>query len=262
MKRKTEVGRFARAALLAAVGRSTWLLLVFILGVIGLEILANFIYDLVVSPEAMSRAVVARGVITLLIIAGLGYALFRVDRWRARKGGFSSRVHTETIEPHRGLVWLLSPEKLEPLLIAMNHHANADTAQGKRLRHCWVILSPHPAVERTYADLPAEMDRRGIEGVEIHPVHVADTSIEQTYQAVSHIYEGELKALQLSSSQVVTDLTGGLKTMTAGALLACFSHDRPVEYLLSERDDVTGEPVVGSQRPTLVDVEFSLVKEV
>lgn len=259
MRDRSELSRFARAALVAAVGRSPWLLLVFILGVIGLEILASFLYGLIVSPETFTWTVLLRGAITLLILGGAGYVLFRVDRRRARKGG-SSRLHTETIDPHPGLIWLLSPENLDPLLIAMGHHS--DASPESRLRHCWVVLSPHPRVEPTYADLSTEMERRGIEEVEIHPVQLPDTSIEQTYRAVNHVYESELKSLGLSPSEVVTDLTGGLKTMTAGALLACFSGDRPVEYLASDRDEVSGEPVIGSQRPTLVDVRFFSAKEV
>lgn len=260
MRDRSELSRFARAALVAAVGRSPWLLLVFIFGVIGLEILANFLYSLIVSPEAISRAALLRGIITLLMLGGAGYVLFRVDRRRARKMGFSSRLHTETIDPHPGLIWLLSPENLDPLLIAMGHHS--DASPESRLRHCWVVLSPHPRVEPTYADLSTEMERRGIEEVEIHPVQLPDTSIEQTYQAVNYVYESELKSLGLSPSEVVTDLTGGLKTMTAGALLACFSGDRPVEYLASDRDEVSGEPIIDSQRPTLVDVRFFSAKEV
>jgi hypothetical protein len=262
MRDRSELSRFARAALVAAVGRSPWLLVVFILGVIGLEILANFLYGLIVSPEAVTWAALLRGLVTLLILGGAGYVLFRVDRRRARKMGFSSRLHTETIDPHPGLIWLLSPERLDPLLIAMSHHAASDAPPESRLRHCWVVLSPHPRIEPTYADLSTEMERRGIRDVELHPVQLADTSIEQTYRAVSHIYEDELRSVELSASHVVTDLTGGLKTMTAGALLACFSRDWPIEYLVSERDEVDGAPVVGSQRPTLVDVRFFSAREV
>ena len=47
--------------------------------------------------------------------------------------------------------------------------------------------------------------------------------------------------------------------MTAGALLACLlpsGEARPIEYLLSQRDAVSGEPIAGSECPMKLDVTF------
>ena len=255
MKRRFELTRFVRVALLAAVGRSVWLIVVFALGAVALEVLANFVYDLVIAGVMPAWATVVRVVVLLVVLAVAAYAFFLLDRRRAVTVG--SRVHTATIAPHPGLIWLLSPGKTKPLVIAMRHHASPTAPSESRLRHCWVVLTD--AAKETYEDLQAEMERHGIAGVELYPVPLVQADIEHTCRAVARVYD-DIDAYALQPHQVVTDLTGGFKTMTAGALLACLPYDRPMEYLLSERD-ASGEPIPGSERPAQVDVEFFVQKE-
>ncbi len=256
MKRRFEFTRFVRVALLAAVGRSAWLIVVFALGAVALEVLANFVYDLVTAGAMPTWATIGRGVSLLAVLAVAAYGFFLLDRRRAATVG--SRVHMPTIAPHPGLIWLLSPGKTKPLIIAMRHHAGPTAPPESRLRHCWIILTD--AAKETYEDLQAEMKRHGIEGVELYPVPLVQADIEHTCRAVTRVYD-DIDAYDLQPLQVVTDLTGGLKTMTAGALLACLPYDRPMEYLLSERDP-NGEPILGSERPARVDIEFFVQKQV
>jgi hypothetical protein len=254
MKRR-ELSRFARAALLASVGRSMWLLLVVVLGAAGVEILASLIYDCAVAGQRLTWVRLGRTLAVLVVLAVLAYIFFLLDRRRARQPSLGSEVKTATIDPHPALIWLLSPDKAEPLLTVMGHHAATTAPAEDRLRHCWVLLTDHPAVERTYADLSEELERRELGEVTLHPVHLTNPDVKQTYRAVNRVYEDQLEALGLSPSQVVTDFTGGFKTMSAGALLACLFQDRPVEYLQSERGP-GGEPIPGSERPVEVDVKF------
>lgn len=259
MKRKPELMRFARAALLAAVGRSKWLLGVFVIGVILMEVAANLMYDVIILHQPLTRSLGVRAAVlvgSLLAIAGVFYAL---DIHQARSRPMDIRV--ETIEPHPGLIWLLSPGNPDALLKVMQHHSNPAASEQARLRHCWVILSDHPGVETTYADLPEEMERWGISpaDVTLHAVSLPQANIETTYRAVTSIYENQVAAVDLRPDHVVTDLTGGCKLMTAGALIACLSpsdEERPIEYLLSDRHPVTGEPIAGSEHPMRVDVAF------
>lgn len=250
---RLELTRFARTALLAAVGRSGWLIAVVVLSAVALEMLASFAYDAVVAGALPACTTVSRVSLSLLVLAGVAYSVFRIDQWRAGEVRVGSRIQVETIHPHPGLIWLLSPGKVQPLIVVARHHAAPSASTQASLRHCWVLISN--ATRQTYDDLETELDRHGVEGVELHPVELLQADIESTYQAVTHVYEVELGACGLGPDQVVTDLTGGLKTMTAGALLACVPFDRPMEYLLSDRDS-KGEPVPGSERPVEVSVEF------
>jgi hypothetical protein len=232
-----------------------WLLPVVVLGAAGVEIVASLIYDLTVAGQPFTWAKLGRTMAVLAVLVILGYGFFLLDRRRARRRILSSDVKTVTVDPHPGLIWLLSPDRLEPLLTAIRHHTASNALPEERLRHCWLLLTGHPGVERTYADLPEELERHGLEDVALHPVHVTSPDVRQTYRAVNRVYEDQLEALGLSSSQVVTDFTGGLKPMSVGALLACLFQDRPIEYLESRRD-AAGEPIAGSERPVAVDVTF------
>lgn len=260
MKRRREFDRFFRAAFLAAAGRSLWLIGVFVASAILLEVAANLIYDLLLLDLPLTRALLIRmGAVggALLVIAGL---FFLLDLRQVRKTKrWEYELEVRSIVPHAGLIWLLSPENPEPLLKVMQHHTTAGAADEDRLEHCWLILSDHPAMESTYKSLPDQMERWGIEDVTLHPVYLPQTGVEETYRAVRRIYDHEAPACGLRSDQVVTDLTGGLKIMTAGALLGCLlpSGDAgPIEYLLSQRDPITGEHVEGSERPMKLDVTF------
>lgn len=254
MKRR-ELNRFARVALLASVGRSMWLLLVVVLGAAGVEIVASLIYDLAVAGQPFTWVRLGRTAIVLGVLFVMAYGFFLLDRRRARRRSLSSEVRTATIDPHPGLIWLLSPDRAEPLLTAIRHHTASNALPEECLRHCWLLLTDHPGVERTYAGLPEELERHGLGEVTLHPVHVTSPDVRQTYRAVNRVYEDQLEPLGLAPSQVVTDFTGGLKPMSAGALLACLFQDRPVEYLESRRD-AAGEPIAGSERPVTVDVTF------
>jgi hypothetical protein len=232
-----------------------WLLLVVVLGAAGVEILASLIYDLTVAGQTFTWARLGRTGAVLGVLVVLGYGFFLLDRRQARRRVLSSDVKTATVDPHPGLIWLLSPDRAEPLLTAMCHHADPNAPQKERLHHCWLLLTDHPGVEQTYAEIPEELERHGLEDVTLHPVHVTSPDVRQTYRAVNRVYEDQLEALGLSPSQVVTDFTGGLKPMSVGALLACLFQDRPIEYLESRRD-AAGEPIAGSERPVAVDVTF------
>lgn len=257
MKRRPELDRFFRAALLAAVGRSSWLLVVFVIFVLVLEVAANLLYDVAVLAQPLNRAHWIRAGILVAALLAVAALFFVVDLIQVRKG--PTGLDVSTISPHPGLIWLLSPGNPEPLLKVMRHHTDPDAQSDQRLRHCWLILSDHPAMENTFASLPEEMARWGIHDVALHPVYLPLTGIEHTYRAVRHIYEDEVAACGLRPDQVVTDLTGGLKIMTAGALMACLPRSGPagpIEYLLSQRDPITGEPLEDSEQPMKLDLGF------
>lgn len=191
----------------------------------------------------------------VLLVAAATF--FFLDLIQIRNGEYD--IDVSTIDPHPGLIWLLSPGNPEPLLQVMRHHTRPEAELDERLRDCWSILSDHPAMEETYERMSQEMERWGIRDVALHPVYLPKAGVEDTHRAVRRIYEDEVVSQGLRPDQVVTDLTGGLKIMTAGALMACLPPSGkagPIEYLISRRDPLSGEPIPGSECPIKLDITF------
>lgn len=60
-------------------------------------------------------------------------------------------------------------------------------------------------------------------------------SIAETFTLVDWLYAQRVPASGLSEAEVVADITGATKPMTAGMVLACGSR-RPMQYLLFQQD--------------------------
>ena len=73
---------------------------------------------------------------------------------------------------------------------------------------------------------------------------------------VDNIYNRALTEQKLEAHQIVADLTGGFKPMTAGMVMACLSYGRLLEYTESKRD-ATDQLIDGTQRVIEVGVDFN-----
>lgn len=123
----------------------------FVIGVILMEVAANLLYDVIILHQPLTRSLGMRAAVlvaSLLAIAGVFYTL---DIHQVRSRPLDTTV--KTIEPHPGLIWLLSPGNPDALLKMMQRHSNPAASEQARLRQCWVILSDHRGVETTYAGL-------------------------------------------------------------------------------------------------------------
>ena len=74
------------------------------------------------------------------------------------------------------------------------------------------------------------------------------------------IVEREVVEEGLEPGQVIADITGGTKPLTAGMLLAAITTNSALEYVESERDD-QGRPIPGTLHVVLVDTSFYLAEE-
>jgi hypothetical protein len=57
------------------------------------------------------------------------------------------------------------------------------------------------------------------------------THVEETFALVNWIYTHELVAASLEEREVIADITGATKPMTAGMVLAC-GRRRPMQYMV------------------------------
>jgi hypothetical protein len=78
--------------------------------------------------------------------------------------------------------------------------------------------------------------------------------IKSTYDKLIHIIDVEAPGQGLARNQLIADITGGMKPMTAGMALACLARNLDMQYMKSPRDTI-GE-VIGKPVPIKIDTEF------
>ena len=64
----------------------------------------------------------------------------------------------------------------------------------------------------------------------------------------------------MTPDQVIADITGGTKPLTAGMVLAALTVGGALEYVESERD-AEGRPIEDTQRVVLMDTAFYVTRE-
>ena len=246
--------RFARILLTMGSGESLWLIVAFIMGVIALGVLSNFIYTLALTPADATWEGLARVTIVLASCCVLAYLAFHRDQqiaWRTRK--LTAAIdESRLVEPHAGLIVLLSPGAINLPWLTIQWHYTAPP--DKRLQHCWALITPD--AQDAFDRLQARLQENGCL-IDLHPVLLPASTIEATYHTVDNIYERARTEQHLEPYQIVADLTGGFKTMTAGMVMACLPYGRLLEYTESRRDQM-GQYIEGTQRVIQVGVDFAL----
>ena len=86
----------------------------------------------------------------------------------------------------------------------------------------------------------------------------APNNPESIYRAIDRAYD-EAQDYGLMLRDVIADLTGGTKVMTATMAMACSGLGRDIEYLLPNRylADGRADPTAGS-KPCLLDLSVAL----
>lgn len=161
----------------------------------------------------------------LAVMAIGGASAWLASRSLAKRVSPSKRrinPSTEVAVKRRGLILLLSPRPtngLKPAAeVAIEHH-------GEVLTHIWIIHS-----ERS-ADFCKDLETRYTEEGKTVKTYQVDNphSIVECFRTIDFIY-GTLPA-GLKESDVVTDYTGMTSSASAGAVLACHTSERPLEYV-------------------------------
>ena len=248
MKKRFE---FIRALLLGA-GPSPELLAAFALGLLVVGIAANLAYDLLTLPVD-SLPVAWRPALGVLLFTGLAYLFYWRDR-RVRRTAGVSFDESRLAPSHAGLIWLFGPGPFEHLLFALAHHRK----EGGGL-HCWLLMQDVVPVREAYQHLSQRLIEDGVV-TRLHPFYVDRLDVRTSYQAVRAVLEREAGEEELRPGQVIADITGGTKPMSAGTVLAALTSGRALEYVESDRD-ADGAPVPGSMRVVLLDTAFYIARE-
>jgi len=249
MKRRTEFWDI----LLRGAGPSPELLGAFALGLIVVGILGNLAYDLLVAPSD-SLPVAWRPLVAAPLLTGLAYLLYRRDQQRGR---LVRAVVDESrlAPPHAGLVWLFGPGRFDHLVFALKHHQ-----RGGGGDHCWLVMQENfPPVKERFGELSQRLAEERL-STRLHPVYVEQPDVQAAYEAVRAVFEREAAEEGLEPDQIIADVTGGTKPLTAGLVLAALTTGGALEYVESERD-AEGRPIEDTQRVVLVDTAFYVTRE-
>ncbi|MCI0692473.1 hypothetical protein L0337_10780 [candidate division KSB1 bacterium] len=187
----------------------------FVIGSLALAAAGNGVYALLVDwlgDEPQDHlAILVVALLVLLLAAVLLSAILRLLRKQ-------EVVITNQPNPQkrRGLIFLVSQE--DTLAKAFQYHR-------PELTHCWLICSEDSL------NLAKEFKEAHEADLQAMPVKVIADPFDwrQTQNAVNEIYRAKPEGW--SESDIITDISGLTKLATTGAILACLTPGRPLQYV-------------------------------
>ena len=136
------------------------------------------------------------------------------------------------------------------------------------MQHCWVICTrtknPDANNSLKYAPVFAEFINKEIApNLQVHYGEEYSVLMEDnanictnTYYLIKDVYH-QARKIGLKANEIITDITGSIRAVTIGAILASFHKDEDIEYVEANYDP-KGEPT-GPSFPLLVKYKPELV---
>lgn len=217
----------------------------FAIGSLALAAAGNSVYDLLKDwlgdfPLAHFKILG----LTMAILIGAAFLLSSILRFLRR--GHISAIARPHPEKRKGLVFLVSNE--EPLAKAFAYHQPV-------LSHCWLIATNNSLeVAREFQEKHAQPGKRFF-----IKVLSDEFSWEECKKIIDEIYANLPEGLK--PTDVITDFTGLTKPASAGAILACLSPDRPLQYvqpIFEMRGD--GMKAIGPGDPIEIVIDYERIK--
>lgn len=147
----------------------------------------------------------------------------------------------EAPPPTRGLILLVSPLRSNANLHthvsyqAIDYHRSA-------LRRCWLIATDGEQGSLPTADMLKQHFAPYGVNCEICLISNGGDAAE-TQVLVASIYNEIAREGAIAEAEVIADITGGTKAMTAGVVLACGA-TRPMQYMLFQQRPIPSLPVL------------------
>jgi hypothetical protein len=193
----------------------------YLLGSVELALIAQFIIDWAKEPGKWqgNHTVMVYGLVVVLLAMGVIWIQSRPKQ-----------------------VYLLEeqkPRKKSGLLLLVSEHKAAAPGtisyHQEQLKHCWLIATGRSAavaveIAEDFADQEIEF-RHGT------PYQVLHDDYTSTYRLVRDILTKEVPAAGLVAADVIADITGGTKPMTAGMVKACIDYQLSMQYMVAEKDE-------------------------
>jgi hypothetical protein len=159
---------------------------------------------------------------------------------------YARRVQQRVEAGERVIGGKSAPQQRSGIIVLFSNMATARTAveyhQG-RLAHVWVVVTPEMREGAT--ELCSYVE--GNLSAKAHMLEIQDEfDLSGCYDRVQEVYRALAPDFGLSANDVIADLTGGTKLMTAGLVVACSDLNQPLQYVPTQRKG--GEPI-GPFRP-------------
>lgn len=231
-------------ALLELSSRPSWSLLgIFISGLLIVALTGNWVYDVCLDLNTFLTWGSLAVWITNFILLGIAYFLWLYHERKSANRAILDEY--DLVEPHKGLIWILSPGDYPRQIVELSiaHHL-------PELTDVWMIgaykyqnmADAYDAVEQL------RIDQKW--GINLHKADILEADAVHAHDKVLSIMTGLPDGLE--PDDIVVDITGGLKPLTAGAAVACVINKWAMSYVESDRD-IDGNPISGTQRPIALD---------
>lgn len=212
----------------------------YLLGTMAVTLLIQFAVDWVNDPGVWQASYTLTLFVLLLTLLAFGVV------WYQSRPKRIYLLDERKPQPCEGLILLISQtEGAAPAAIAFHQ---------ERLRHCWLLTTPQST--KTAAVL---MEKFRDSSICFHygsDYEVCFDDAASTHRVVRRILETELPAQQLQTDNVIADITGGSKPMTAGMFIASLTRQVALQYIVAQKD-TTGRAVPGALgEPIRLDTSF------
>ena len=150
----------------------------------------------------------------------------------------------------------LKPEKTAGLILLIGPSmGSAPTSIEYHLpvlRHCWLVGTKD--CSSTAKNLREKYQEVDFYWDEANWVNLDE--IKSTYDVISRIIEEESAKVGLNKDDIIADITGGVKPMTAGMTLACASYQYNMQYMKAPRSESGAIISGGISEPIKIDTTF------
>lgn len=213
----------------------------FIIGTAALTLVLQALYDLANNPTTWQG-----GYLLALVAFVVAVAALIITSRRQPVPGRVNLADEKKPTLHRGLILLIGPrESAAP--DAIEYHRDT-------LRHCWLISTQTSLT--TAAALQQRFDSQTLSIHQGSAYVVDEDQIRSTYDLLMRIITEEAPRHGLTPNDLIGDITGGLKPMTAGMTLACLARHCDMQYMKILRNEA-GEPLPGAiPEPIQIDAAF------
>lgn len=198
------------------------------LGIVGSTVLLAMLINLVSETLVTSFGLGWSWLVMVLLgLAAAAYMIVLDVNVRQRKLDLGPLREIDPPRKHKGLIFIYS--NLPTFQAAVQHHL-------PELRHCWLLVTPERQAEADEAKK------------KFNNVTFSDSLIQHLYhsqacyEAVKNIFQTDVPRLGFEPKEIIADITGGTKPMTAGMVVACVEGDYALEHVAAKFDP-EGKPI-------------------
>lgn len=216
----------------------------FVLGSVAIGLVGSGLFDLVIEWRGRSVGTLlwlTVGPFVVLLGVGLIFATFATRQ----RSATNPDQDDDDFAPYPILILFLSPGENKSHIHAIDRHVRHAV-----LRECHLIYTTDQSRENGEAVRTEYLER--IETINLLPLHDA-TNVRAAFETVRGVID-HAGVDGATREEIIVDITGGTKMMTAGAVLACADRGVAIQYIEGGYDP---RGTLTNQRPAIRRVLLS-----